>query len=147
MSCGEVPSDAVRLWVDDGQASGYPFGNIPARQRRGYTSTAFPIRMGSSIEPAMEARKAHATGERFHPIALVEARPMPIKRWCVCEQIFLPQSVLEDLNPMTPVFSEQSELQPPWHAARILIDWARKAERAGILVAVPFHQPIELSLF
>ena len=144
---GRVPSDTISklhwesckipsvlgLRVDDGQVGGYSFVNISPRIRRGWTLTAFP--------------SAWTQVERLRPVALIKGRPMPIKRWCVCEQIFLPQSVLEDFNPEAAVVSEQSELQPPWHATRIPIDWARKAERPGILIAVPFHQPIGLSLF
>ena len=84
--------------------------------------------------------------ESLVPVTLVKTSPVSISWWCVSEQMFLPQSVLEDLNPKTAVVSKQAELHPPGNAGCIVVDRARKAERPSILVAVPLHQPIDLPL-
>ena len=73
------------------------------------------------------------------PLHWIEARVIPIPWWCLCEQMFLPRSVLEDFHPEAAVLSKKAKLQPAGHAARIVVDWARKAKLPGILIAVPFH--------
>jgi hypothetical protein len=108
----------------------------------------FP-RLHRGLDCTRDGSQKHVTRqvEGLVPVALVKARPVSISWWCVSEQVSLPQSVLEDLNPKTAIISQQAELHPPGNAGRIVVDRVRKAERPSIVVAVPLHQSIDLPLF
>jgi hypothetical protein len=96
----------------------------------------FP-RLHSGLDCSRDGSQKRVTRqvEGLVPVALVKTSPVLIPWWCVSEQMSLPQSVLEDLNPKTAVISKQPELHPSGNAGRIVVDRARKAERPRMFIS------------